>query len=72
MICPECQKENNKSFVYPKGRVSTAMYCQPYYDENGVYHFHDLNRHTFQYSCSNGHLWAKVSKNKCHCGWEAQ
>ena len=43
MICPICKFKKIKSIVKPHGGSSTAMYCSPYYDENGNYHNHDLN-----------------------------
>lgn len=72
MICTQCKNENRKSNVYPGNGISMLMFCDPYYDENGIYHFHDLNRHTQQYSCSNGHEWGEVSINKCACGWTSE
>ena len=53
MICPECKKEGKKSIVYPGYGSTTLMYCQPFYDENGKYHHHDMNTTTTPYSCSN-------------------
>ena len=39
----------------------TAMYCQPYYDENGVYKCDDRNTTTTEYTCSNGHMFTVKS-----------
>jgi len=72
MICTECQANNLKSFVYPSGQTVTAMYCQPYYDENGVYHHHDMNTFRTQYNCSNGHSWSEATTGSCptpSCNW---
>ncbi len=69
MICPECKKQNLKSIVYPGYSTTTLMYSQPFYDENGKYHHHDLNKSTTSYSCSYGHKWAETSKPSCWCGW---
>lgn len=69
MICAQCKIEDKKSRVYDNGMTSTAMYIISYYDENGVYHHHDLNTHTASFTCSNGHSWSESRKSKCHCGW---
>lgn len=48
----------------------TAMYCAPYYDEEGVYHHHDANRTTYNHVCSNGHKITVSSTGKCpSCDW---
>jgi len=70
MICPYCQEAGEKSCVYPSAYgFSTAMYCQPYYDEEGKYHNHDSNSHSTPYTCSKGHSWTEIAGNKCQCGW---
>lgn len=65
MKCPVCEKSGQKSKVFPHGGTSTLMYYQPYYDEDGIYHHHDMNNHTQYYSCSNGHRWMVYSKKQC-------
>ncbi len=72
MICKQCKAEGKKSFVYSGGTFSTAMPNQAYYDEEGNYHFHDMNAHTTNYSCSNSHEWEVTAENKCpssNCDW---
>ena len=69
MKCPECEKQDLKSRVYPGMGSSTLMYCQPFYDEEGKYHTHDSNTTTWQYSCSEGHEWRGSSSGSCWCGW---
>ena len=69
MICPTCKKEGKKSKVYPGMGTSTLLFCPPFYDEDGKYHNHDSNRHTTEYSCSNGHKWAEENHGSCWCGW---
>ena len=72
MICPECKKEGKKSQVYPGMSTVTAMYFQPYYDEEGRYHHHDGNHQSTSYSCSNGHDWMEDAPNSCPeptCNW---
>jgi hypothetical protein len=65
MICPRCKELDQKSTIHGGLGFSTAMYCQPYYDEDGKYHHHDLNNHTWKYVCSNGHDILVVPSNKC-------
>lgn len=71
MICQTCKAEGQKSIVTPSHGGTTAMYCQPFYDENGVYHHHDSNTTTTGYTCSRGHRWSEVApKPKCPgCSW---
>lgn len=70
MICPECKKEDKKSIVQEHGGISTLMYYQPFYDEDGKRHNHDGNRFTMSYSCSNGHKWLDTLKKTCsNCEW---
>lgn len=69
MKCPECKKAKLKSRVYPGIGSATLMYCRPFYDEDGKYHFHDLNTTTTSYSCSQGHDWVETTKGSCWCGW---
>ena len=67
-ICPQCKEVGLKSTVYPG--ITTAMYCQPFYDEDGNFHDHGDNTATSEYSCSNGHKWTESPKGKCWCGWD--
>jgi len=71
MKCKQCASENKKSCVYSNGTSTTLMYYQPYYDENENYHYHDENKTTAHYSCSNGHQWNEIEPLKiCYtCGW---
>lgn len=69
MKCPECVKNGERSQVNVGTESTTLMYYQPYYDEEGVYHYHDMNTVTQTYSCSRGHSWATAIKNRCPCGW---
>lgn len=55
MKCEECIKKGRISKVYIGMSSVTAVYCQPYYDENGVYKCDDCNTTTTEYTCSNGH-----------------
>lgn len=69
MKCPQCVKEGKKSKVYPGVSMTTAMWCPPFYDEEGNYHHHDSNVTTTEYSCSNGHKWTEKTSGSCWCGW---
>lgn len=70
MKCPECEKEGKVSKVYPRGGITTDLACSPFYDDEGVYHYHDCNVVRWSYSCSNGHRWTHNQKNKCQsCDW---
>jgi hypothetical protein len=70
VFCAECQKAGLKSRVTPDGGSMTAMYCAPYYAEDGVYHHHDMNVVTLAFACSNGHHWTTTSHPKCpSCDW---
>ena len=69
MICSQCKKEGKKSKVYPGVGMVTAMYCPPFYDEDGRFHNHDGNITTQEYACSNGHKWAAEVSSSCWCGW---
>ncbi len=71
MICPECAKEGKKSTVYEGISMSTAMFCQAYYDEEGRRHDHDSNRRTTEMHCSNGHHFVQLHENRCWCGWKS-
>ncbi len=69
MKCPECIKEGLKSSVCPGGSSTTLLCCPPFYDEDGKYHDHDRNWTTYDFTCSNGHIWAESSQGSCWCGW---
>lgn len=75
MKCPQCLEANRTSQVYPHGGTVTLLYCPPFYDESGLYHHHDSNRTTDQYSCSNGHEFSVKSAMSCPapgCTWVAR
>lgn len=65
MKCPECIKENKKSNVHIGYGTRTLMCVDRYYDENGLYHIHDLNDHSQNYYCSNGHNWFENTIREC-------
>lgn len=65
MICKQCKEQGRTSTVVPLGGFTTLMGWHPYYDESGVYHSHDPNRHESSYRCSNGHNWAEEVYAAC-------
>lgn len=68
VLCPECVENGLKSKVYLLGGYTTDVYCAPFYDEEGTYHFHLRNRFL---RCSNGHEWPEFVHNRCpSCDWE--
>ena len=69
MKCPECVKEGKKSTVAVGMSMTTCMYFEPFYDEEGKYHNHDGNRTSTEMRCSNGHSWVHGSTGSCWCGW---
>ncbi len=73
MVCDECKKAGQKSFVYPGASSGSLLYCKPFYDQDGKLHDHDSNTSSTSYSCSNGHHWTVASgPRKCWCGWPEQ
>jgi hypothetical protein len=69
--CPECERLNQKSRVYPGGSSTTLLGGNFYFrDEDGVTHHHDPNRIRDSYRCSKGHLWEESYIQPCHsCDW---
>jgi len=66
MICPFCEKEGKKSTLYSGGCRTTLMGGNfSYYDEEGAYHYHNPNRITSAYECSNKHLFETKSTKHC-------
>lgn len=69
MKCASCLAQGLKSTINVGMSSSTPMWYPPFYDEQGQFHHHDLNTIITEYSCSNGHKWAEVSRTTCWCGW---
>lgn len=69
MICPECEKQGLRSRINIGSGSTTAMWCPPFYDEDGRFHNHDSNTTTTNYWCSRGHHWVGKGKGSCWCGW---
>ena len=66
--CPECT-EPTTVYVGPASRTLMGGILM-YYSDTGVYHHHDPNKTTKQFSCANGHRWAEVLPLKCPgCDW---
>jgi hypothetical protein len=70
MICPRCREQGRKSIIRGGMGSVTAMYCPPYYDEEGLFHSHDQNVSVLTYTCSNGHRITVKATGKCpSCSW---
>lgn len=70
MICPKCKELGQKSTVTGGMGTCTAMWFEPWYDEDGKYHNHDSNRRSYNYNCSKGHQIFVSPSNKCSsCDW---
>jgi len=68
--CPACAEQEDESKVFPLGCSATLLSYAPYYDEQGVAHYHDPNATTSSYRCSKGHVWNVKSYKECPaCGW---
>lgn len=65
MKCPTCVEQGERSTVTEGGGTTTLMGFSPFYDEDGVRHFHDGNTTTTSYRCSRGHSWSEKSKHRC-------
>jgi hypothetical protein len=63
--CHRCNEEGLRSRVQVGSQTSTLMANVGWYDEDGHYHYHDMNRRTVQYSCSNGHAWSESKASPC-------
>jgi len=61
VFCPVCQEKGLKSSVYVGHTTGTLIWNQPYYDEEGNYHYVDTNTYTTSYTCSLGHAWYESS-----------
>jgi len=70
MICQQCKEQGLKSRVTVGSSSVTLLYCYPFYDEEGNYHYHDSNTTITVYECSHGHTWREESSPvSCWCGW---
>lgn len=67
MKCPECEKQDLKSTVQYLYGTSTAMAGGgTWWDEDGNEHYTDVNWHTSQYRCSNGHEFQITQEPSTH------
>jgi len=71
VMCPHCRKLHTTSASYRISSTVTLFDCPSFYDENGKYHHHDLNKETVTYQCSNNHTWTVDYMGSCWCGWKA-
>lgn len=65
MICPKCKELGQKSTITIGPAYTTAMYCPPYYDEDGKLHSHDYNKTSEVYNCSQGHTINVTRSTRC-------
>ena len=72
MKCPFCIKENKKSFLQNLSGFTTLMCDDSFYDEDGKYHYHDPNKRSNKYSCSNGHQFVLGEYKECWCGFNKE
>jgi hypothetical protein len=68
MKCPLCVEQGLRSTVRSLGATVTLLGHRPWWDEDGVYHSHDPNRHTMEFCCSKEHIWRSVSHLPCPAG----
>ncbi len=69
--CPTCAEQGiTPERIIEGAGQSTLMYCEPFYDREGMRHFHDMNTTTVAYRCSNGHAFTQVVPRTCWCGWK--
>lgn len=59
IICPECKQYGLKSIVTQTGAQETLAYCPPRWDGSGnqIEKNSACNQITFEYRCSEGHVW---------------
>lgn len=72
MKCPTCVELDMTSRVYPGSTFTTTMATQSFYDEDGLYHRHDMNNRHTTYRCSNNHGWSEDTRAECGvagCEW---
>lgn len=69
MKCPACVELGYLSKLYmDSGSFTTLMGWSSYYDEDGIYHSHDPNRHSTGGRCSQDHQIYWSSYSKCPAG----
>lgn len=72
MICEKCKEEGLTSKVYTESMAHYCMAWEPYYDEQGVFHSHDVNHNGSLYRCSRGHVFHVNNIPTCpakNCDW---
>lgn len=55
VICPICNRNDQKSKVYPSESITTQLSKTYYYNEDGYLKSDDPNVTTTKMKCSNGH-----------------
>lgn len=70
VICEYCKNDGKTSTVLHGTIRSTLAYNQPWSDEAGRTHYHNTNRSTQSFTCSNGHKFEVITgPGTCWCGW---
>ena len=75
MICDRCKEQGLKSTITERGMAHYAMFWEPYYDEEGNYHSHDINNNGSLYHCSKGHNFFVRNVPQCpteDCEWNIE
>jgi hypothetical protein len=82
MKCPECVAQGLRSAVWIKdeeyGTLNESgerevLISKKYWDEDGIWHCHDINPFIKIYECDNGHIWDISHYAKCmvpNCFWD--
>ena len=73
IMCPECQSQGLvPAQIDELDSIVTLAYAVPFYDKDSKRHIHDINRHTMNFRCCNGHRFKQVIPNTCWCGWKQE
>lgn len=64
IFCPTCGEKPS----HTHSMASTLMYVSPFFDDDGLEHFHDINRGPRLLECAEKHVFA-VTHPLCWCGW---
>ncbi len=71
MRCPVCVEQGTPSTLTRRssGSVMHPVHVEPFYDEQGRYHLHDMSIIETEWECSNGHRLTVTSATPCPtCG----
>lgn len=69
IICTVCKDAGLKSRVTRGASSKITIRPEEFYDEEGLYHYHDSNKCVTNFNCSNGHSFTTESYHGCpQCG----